>query len=321
MCGASGSGSTIAGAFGVIVLVLNPCGRSRFLLSRKLLTGARARVFAGATSEGFGAVQNLVKVGEAVTPGMRAKLLEGVRLWGAVSISRNDAVSRQQRLGMRALAEVYGIALTDNNDRGPGGPLTAGELASLPALRRQIRANHRFGIWTFRAGRALRQFLDFALFASRSIAISLLEGPALKALAVVGGLYVLFGLGWDFGLAFRVAAHAVGWTQLHPDVVSGELKLAARIAFFFAVYMLTMVYLVYPYLLEPSGTALVALWRWRKKPAPPAAPIVKAPVQRPYEIENFSERSAFGDASLAQKNQIARALQGNGGGFAPKFEE
>jgi hypothetical protein len=74
---------------------------------------------------------------------MRAAMRHIAEQWGGVAtISPNQNLSRAERLLARAYAEVYGIALDDQNEGFRPTALTLAELARIPALCEEIRARH-----------------------------------------------------------------------------------------------------------------------------------------------------------------------------------
>ena len=81
---------------------------------------------------------------EASPEALRAAMLHIASHWQSKAVfCLDESMSHEERLKMRAYAEVYGIELYDANDSFLPLALTATELARLPELRRQIRATHR----------------------------------------------------------------------------------------------------------------------------------------------------------------------------------
>lgn len=235
--------------------------------------------------------------------GLRWSVMRAAERWGIVNLQPNPELDREWRMRIRAYAEAYGVAFDDLNDDGPGGPLTRAELAQLPALRREARAGHLAEIVVFRllypvwrvfhvGGSTLAVVLGFPF--RRWVILTVLIGAALYLLL---GVACGFASPAAFGHAvFGRGVEAYHWAQANPHQVWRLARMLAGIGF---------------------AGLLLRVWLWlTEPPAPTNAPV---PVRR-LEIENFREQSAFGDASLAQKQQVARALRGQGG-FAPKYEE
>ncbi len=80
---------------------------------------------------------------EASPEALRAAMLHIAAHWqGRAVYDPEDGTSRQERLRVRAYAEVYGVEIDDVDDHFRPSALTAADLATLPALRKQIRETH-----------------------------------------------------------------------------------------------------------------------------------------------------------------------------------
>jgi hypothetical protein len=81
---------------------------------------------------------------EASPDALRAAMKHIAANWqGKAVIDLDEGMSREERLRMRAYAEVYGVELQDTNDSFLPLALKPAELARLPELRRLIRAMHQ----------------------------------------------------------------------------------------------------------------------------------------------------------------------------------
>jgi hypothetical protein len=256
-------------------------------------------LFGSAALEGASAVRNpairKIEIGPA---GLSPALLEAARRWGNVNIQRNETIDRELRLNIRAHAEAYDIPLVDENDKGPDGPLTAEELARLPELCREIRAGHHAEIALFRvkygSRRSVRAFCaSVRKFAGKNLT------P--KNLLLGAALYVLFGIGFGFGTPFDLGTGAIDWARENPDIVRQLARLVAILLFFGVVFTS-----VVSRLMEMDERARRAAFH---------------PPNRNQEIQNFRENNPFGDASLAEKEKIMRALLAPDDNSTPKFEE
>jgi predicted outer membrane lipoprotein len=241
---------------------------------------------------------------------IQAGLVEAALRWGEIELKQTPGMTRDQRLNVRALAEAFGIPFTDQNDGLPGGRLTAAEVARLPALRRSALFEHFGKIVLFRTMRMVRHPFRRGNYVDDGIFRRLFRSSVLKSALTIAALYVLIGVLCGFAspiefsrYIFALGVAAYGWALVNPDFMWKLTRLLAGFAAF---------------------GILIALWaRYEngRDRGIPVAPIPAAAPARRYEIENFRERSAFGDASLAQKREVARALLGSGGDFAPKFED
>jgi hypothetical protein len=81
---------------------------------------------------------------QASPEALRAAMKHIAGNWqGRAVLGLDEHMSREERLRMRAYAEVYGVELTDLNDSFLPLALTVAELARLPELRQQIRDTHQ----------------------------------------------------------------------------------------------------------------------------------------------------------------------------------
>jgi hypothetical protein len=277
--------------------------------------------------------------------GLREGLVKAAERWGAVTVDHGTNTSREKGLLVQAYADAYGIKLVHSNEKGQGGRFTATELARLPELRRQARAEHLSDIVRFRTKRAahgaLRALGSGAFYVARQlfkaamrilqflvIGIPSMVGRAIarrarrsafkirswasdrrvrKAILTAIGLYVLFGIAWGFDTPIHFSKIALHWGIRHPHTVWHATRILSGSGFVLWVLIIVSRFLDRHRPPEPVYVPPPA-------PSPPPVPV------RRYEIENFRQKNAFGDASLAQRNQIARALLGNGG-YAPTFED
>ena len=80
---------------------------------------------------------------EASPEALRATMLHIAAHWqGRAVFTPDDDMSRQERLRVRAYAEVYGVEVDDIDNLFRPTEFTAVDLATLPALRKQIRETH-----------------------------------------------------------------------------------------------------------------------------------------------------------------------------------
>jgi hypothetical protein len=80
---------------------------------------------------------------DAPPEALRATMLHIAAHWqGRAAFTPDDAMSRQERLRVRAYAEVYGVEIDDIDNLFRPTAFTAADLATLPALRKQIRETH-----------------------------------------------------------------------------------------------------------------------------------------------------------------------------------
>jgi hypothetical protein len=81
---------------------------------------------------------------EASPEALRAAMKHIAANWqGRAVITLDEHMSREERLRMRAYAEVYGVELHDVNDSFLPLALTPAELARLPELRQKVRDTHQ----------------------------------------------------------------------------------------------------------------------------------------------------------------------------------
>lgn len=80
---------------------------------------------------------------EASPEALRATMLHIAAHWqGRAVLDPEEGMSRQERLRARAYAEVYGVELDDVDNLFRPSAFTVRDLATLPALRKQIRETH-----------------------------------------------------------------------------------------------------------------------------------------------------------------------------------
>jgi hypothetical protein len=133
----------------------------------------------------------------------------------------------------------------------------------------------------------------------------------LKIAAFLPLLYVLFGFAFGFATPVHFAAVAARWMIAHPAEDWLGVRIVAGLLFAYAALACLFI------LSEPNQQYVQAVPT--PPPAPPTANVGNGFGR--YAIQDFRERSAFGDASLAQKQEIARALQGHNVPHRPLFED
>ena len=200
-----------------------------------------------------------------------------------------------KRVVARAYAQVFDFPFIDENDDLPGGALTKAELARLPALRREVRRIHPG------APRA-------SVTAIQKLRRWSKTRPA-RNVGIAVGMATLFFVAFGFVAPAKVAWWFTTFPFRHPHFTWLMIRAAAGVTFF-GIILVWM---------EMKG------WlEWMKTEAPKGVPVASGVADGRYgryAIEDFRERSPFGDASLAQKQQVAQALLGSNGGFAPTFED
>jgi hypothetical protein len=245
--------------------------------------------------------QMVMEIDKSVADRMYKTMRKAKAEWdGRATIEANRNHNRSQRVIARAYAQVFGIILTDENDGEPGGVLTRAELSRIPTLRKEIRVLHpdapsqsafhprRFiGPWlTWWNGLTWRSWLIGAVMATL--------------------FFTAFGI--------IETAKAAWWFVTLPVRHPHGFWMVVRVysAFLFAGVLLYWV----GRLCGPVKA---------KEEAPTTPMPVRSGVSDgrygPYAIQDFREQNPFGDATLARKQEILRALQGQAGGFAPKFED
>jgi hypothetical protein len=231
---------------------------------------------------------------------LRPALMDAARLWGTIELKHNPSIARRERLRIRAYAEAYGIAFDDRNDGTPDGPLTPEELAFLPALRSEARAGHLGEIVVFRIGLKANQALRLAASGAGKVLRPLSTTTALIVFLTLAGMYVLLGIACGFASPVDFTNFLIGWARAHPHELWHYARVAAGLGLLMWVFLIVVVFCNY----------LDALDKRQTRPAH----------ERRYEIENFREQNPYGDASLAERARIARAL-GIRSDPSPQFED
>ena len=257
--------------------------------------------------------QTVVLIDRPTANVMRAAMAKAADEWnGTIKVEAGPDTNRNQRLIARAYAQMFGITLTDDNDSIPGGALTRSELARLPALRDEIRALHPEARILNKAVNGTGKLLVNGSVASLRGAVEVLlpfiAAPlALRKIAVyVPLMYVFFGLAFGFGTPFHYAGVMLRWIIEHPS----DTWLGVRI----------LTGLMFAYMVVGCIRVLTL------KEEVDARPVGGVGSDNgngygQYAIQDFREASPYGDASLAQKQVIARALQGHNVSNAPRFED
>ncbi len=234
---------------------------------------------------------------------LRRRLVDAARQWGGVELKRTHGLTRYERLRIRAYAEVYGIDYFDQFDNHPGGALSPAELAYLPALRREARAGHVGEIVRFRVEQYTWRIIGAAASGAARTFRAFFSWDVLIGALIFAVVFFLLGVANGFASPIGFTNFMIGWAYSHPDEVWGDAQFAA-------LWTLTL-----------GGCGAFFMFCNHLDVIDKKYQQSRHGKNHRHEIENFREQSPFGDASLAQREEIALALLGNGGGFAPQYED